>query len=109
MEDKILDAMSSEDERIGAGILIKSLSAPCMQIAENAGVEGAVVLSKIQALSLEQGVSTLMHLFLPIQGITECYFAFSLHILYSPIFKSLSKSSVWLWLGRWEDGILQSF
>mmetsp|Transcript_1432 Transcript_1432/g.2621 ORF Transcript_1432/g.2621 Transcript_1432/m.2621 type:complete len:594 (+) Transcript_1432:327-2108(+) len=55
MEDKILDAMNNEDERIGAGILIKSLSAPCMQIAENAGIEGAVVLSKVQAISLEQG------------------------------------------------------
>jgi len=60
MEDKILDAMSSEDERIGAGILIKALSAPCMQIAENAGVEGAVVLSKTQALCMEQGVSVIL-------------------------------------------------
>jgi len=55
MEDKILDSMDSEDERIGAGILIKALSAPCMQVAENAGIEGAVVLSKVQSMAVEQG------------------------------------------------------
>ena len=57
MADQILDAMDGEDERIGAGILIKALSAPCMQVAENAGIEGAVVLSKVQTISVEQGVS----------------------------------------------------
>lgn len=57
MADKILDAMDSEDERIGAGILIKALSAPCMQVAENAGIEGAVVLSKVQTMAVEEGVS----------------------------------------------------
>ena len=57
MADKILDAMDSEDERIGASILIKALSAPCMQVAENAGIEGAVVLSKVQSMAVEQGVS----------------------------------------------------
>ena len=55
----ILDAIEDEDEKIGAGILIKALSAPCMQVAENAGIEGAVVLSKVlQSLSLEKGVSS---------------------------------------------------
>ena len=60
MVDKILDAMDSEDEKIGAGILIKALSAPCMQVATNAGIEGAVVLSKVQAAAAEHGVSSLM-------------------------------------------------
>jgi len=55
MEKKILDAIEDEDEKIGAGILIKALSAPCMQVAENAGIEGAVVLSKVQSTSLEKG------------------------------------------------------
>merc|ERR1712071_250559 len=55
LEEKILDAMASEDERQGAQILIRSLSAPCMQVAENAGVEGAVILAKVQAMAKEEG------------------------------------------------------
>mmetsp|Transcript_16979 Transcript_16979/g.20736 ORF Transcript_16979/g.20736 Transcript_16979/m.20736 type:complete len:588 (+) Transcript_16979:143-1906(+) len=54
-EQEILDAMDGEDEKIGAGILIKALSAPCMQVAENAGIEGAVVVSKVQSLTAEKG------------------------------------------------------
>ena len=57
MEEKVLEAMDSDDERAGAMILIKSLSAPCMQVAENAGLEGAVILSKVQKMALEEGVS----------------------------------------------------
>ena len=57
LADKILESMANDDERIGAGILIKALSAPCMQVAENAGIEGAVVLSKVQTISMEKGVS----------------------------------------------------
>jgi chaperonin GroEL len=55
MEQKIMDAMASDDERVGAGILMKALAAPCMQVADNAGIEGAVVLSKIQKLCEEKG------------------------------------------------------
>jgi len=55
LKKKILDAMDSEDEEQGANILIRALSAPCMQVGENAGVEGAVVLSKVQSISMEKG------------------------------------------------------
>lgn len=55
MEEKIMSAMESDDERQGALILIKSLSAPCMQVAENAGVEGAVVLAKVQQFAMDNG------------------------------------------------------
>mmetsp|Transcript_19434 Transcript_19434/g.41953 ORF Transcript_19434/g.41953 Transcript_19434/m.41953 type:complete len:593 (+) Transcript_19434:95-1873(+) len=55
MADKILDALDSDDEKQGANILIKALSAPCMQVAENAGIEGAVILSKVQSLAAENG------------------------------------------------------
>jgi len=55
--EEILAAMENEDERQGAQILLKAMAAPAMQVAENAGVEGAVVLSKIQSLSEENGVS----------------------------------------------------
>mmetsp|Transcript_20779 Transcript_20779/g.48762 ORF Transcript_20779/g.48762 Transcript_20779/m.48762 type:complete len:593 (-) Transcript_20779:79-1857(-) len=53
--DEILDSFDDEDQRAGAAILMKSLSEPCMQVAENAGVEGAVVLSKIVELTREEG------------------------------------------------------
>eukprot|EP00611_Tribonema_gayanum_P023368 TRINITY_DN489_c0_g1_i4.p1 TRINITY_DN489_c0_g1~~TRINITY_DN489_c0_g1_i4.p1 ORF type:complete len:621 (-),score=256.42 TRINITY_DN489_c0_g1_i4:280-1923(-) len=46
MDERIMAECANEDERIGAGILLKSLSAPCMQIAANAGVEGGVVWEK---------------------------------------------------------------
>lgn len=48
MEEKILNAMDSEDEKQGAMIILRSLSAPVKQIANNAGIEGAVVLAKVQ-------------------------------------------------------------
>jgi len=55
MEKQILDSMQSEDEKVGAKIMIKAMAAPAMQVAENAGIEGAVVLAKIQELCLEKG------------------------------------------------------
>jgi chaperonin GroEL len=64
MEETILSSIEDEDEKVGASILIKALSAPCMQVAENAGIEGAVVLSKVQSMSLEKGVSFLASLYL---------------------------------------------
>jgi chaperonin GroEL len=57
LEDKILSAMDDDDERQGALILLKAMGAPAMQVAENAGIEGAVVLAKIQSMCQEQGVS----------------------------------------------------
>eukprot|EP00588_Corethron_pennatum_P003029 CAMPEP_0194296030 /NCGR_PEP_ID=MMETSP0169-20130528/54993_1 /TAXON_ID=218684 /ORGANISM="Corethron pennatum, Strain L29A3" /LENGTH=593 /DNA_ID=CAMNT_0039045363 /DNA_START=204 /DNA_END=1985 /DNA_ORIENTATION=- len=55
MRDKILDAAPDENQRQGALILLKSIVAPCMQVAENAGIEGAVVLAKIQSGAKENG------------------------------------------------------
>ena len=55
--DEILDSFDDEDQRAGAAILMKSLSQPCCQVAENAGVEGAVVLSKIAEITEKNGVS----------------------------------------------------
>ena len=55
--DEILGEFEDEDQRAGAAILMKSLSEPACQVAENAGVEGAVVLSKIVELTKEKGVS----------------------------------------------------
>lgn len=55
IRDKIIAAMDSEDEIRGAEIMISAMGAPAMQVAENAGVEGAVVLAKIQMLCEENG------------------------------------------------------
>merc|ERR1712157_641597 len=41
--------IEDEEEKNGANILMRSLSSACMQVAENAGVEGAVVLAKVQS------------------------------------------------------------
>jgi len=58
MVEKIMEAMDSDDERVGANILLQSMGEPAMQVAENAGIEGAVILTKIQELGKEKGVST---------------------------------------------------
>jgi len=55
MHDAVLEGCGDDDERQGGLILLRSLSAPCMQVAENAGVEGAVVVSKVQSLCDENG------------------------------------------------------
>jgi len=55
LEKKVMEAMDNEDEKTGASILMKALAFPCMQVAENAGLEGAVVLAKTQKMSIEEG------------------------------------------------------
>ena len=44
--EKLLDELEG-DEKTGAAIVAKALKAPIMQIAANAGVEGAVILNKV--------------------------------------------------------------
>ncbi len=44
-----LTAQLEGDEKTGAAIVAKALKSPIMQIAANAGVEGAVVLNKVEA------------------------------------------------------------
>jgi len=57
MMDEVSNAMADDEERQGALILMKSLGYPCMQVALNAGIEGAIVLSKTKSLAREKGVS----------------------------------------------------
>jgi len=45
--EKMLDAASG-DEKTGMALIAKALNAPIMQIAMNAGLEGAVVLDKVK-------------------------------------------------------------
>ena len=44
--DKLLNELDG-DEKTGAAIIAKALKAPIMQIAANAGLEGAVILNKV--------------------------------------------------------------
>jgi chaperonin GroEL len=55
--EEVLEAMDNDDERQGARILFQAMGSPAMQVAENAGIEGAVILAKIQAICDEKGVS----------------------------------------------------
>ena len=57
---RALDAVTSvegdnEDQNVGIGIAARAMSSPLRQIAVNAGVEGAVVLDKVDALDGNQG------------------------------------------------------
>lgn len=47
------------DERVGISILIKALTAPLRQIAENAGKEGAIIYQKVKGLTLNMGYDAL--------------------------------------------------
>jgi len=46
--EKLLRSMEG-DEKTGAAIVVKALKAPIMQIAANAGVEGAVILNNVSS------------------------------------------------------------
>jgi chaperonin GroEL len=39
----------SGDEKVGVSIVLRALEEPCRQIAENAGVEGSVIIEKIMS------------------------------------------------------------
>merc|ERR1719263_995544 len=47
-KDSILESMEDEDERLAVDLLYRAITAPLMQIAENAGTEGAVVLERVK-------------------------------------------------------------
>lgn len=47
------------DEKTGAKLIIRSLSAPLRQIAENAGQEGSIILQQVEKLSDNQGYNAL--------------------------------------------------
>ncbi|GMI61196.1 hypothetical protein ScalyP_jg8762 [Parmales sp. scaly parma] len=49
MKDAIIREIPDEDEQAGANIVLRACSAPLKQIAKNAGIEGEVILAKVQA------------------------------------------------------------
>ncbi len=47
---KVLDKLALEgDEKIGANIVLRALEEPCRTIAQNAGMEGSVVVEKVKS------------------------------------------------------------
>lgn len=52
--NKLADTLDG-DEKTGARILIKALSSPLRQIAENAGQEGAIILQQVEKLDDKMG------------------------------------------------------
>ena len=46
---KVLDKLTppNDDQRVGVDIIRKALRAPCWQIAQNAGVDGSVIVGKL--------------------------------------------------------------
>jgi chaperonin GroEL len=50
-----LDGFEDPDERTGAGIILRALEEPLRQIAENAGLEGSVVVNKVRELKPGEG------------------------------------------------------
>jgi chaperonin GroEL len=53
---KVADSLSG-DEATGAKMVAKSLEAPLKQIAENAGMEGGVVVEKVKSLDGNEGLN----------------------------------------------------
>ncbi|PIN18129.1 Mitochondrial chaperonin, Cpn60/Hsp60p [Handroanthus impetiginosus] len=55
----IKDKLEDADERLGADIVQKALIAPAALIAQNAGVEGEVVVEKVRAMEWEFGYNAM--------------------------------------------------
>jgi chaperonin GroEL len=54
-EAVVLDGFDDPDERTGAQIVLRTLEEPLRQIAENAGVEGSIVVAKVRDLKPGEG------------------------------------------------------
>jgi chaperonin GroEL len=106
---EILDAMENDDERSGAQILLNAMGAPCMQVAENAGIEGAVVLSKVQALGEDKGVRIYIFQHCVFAVINSCFARCirlcSSPILHTPVIRSTLSSAGGGTLARWNTAI----
>jgi chaperonin GroEL len=55
LEKLVKDKNLSEDERVGVGIVARSIEDPMRWIAQNAGQEGSIVVSKVKELEGEFG------------------------------------------------------
>ncbi len=56
--EKNVEALDLEgDERVGADIILRSLSAPLRQLVTNAGLEGAIVVEKVRGMKTDEGLN----------------------------------------------------
>lgn len=53
------ETLTDEEERLGADIVMKSLKAPCRLIADNAGVEGEVIVQALAGTAFEMGYNAM--------------------------------------------------
>src|SRR5207237_10319628 len=51
-----VDAIAEDDERTGARIVLRAVEEPLRQIAENAGLEGSVVVNDVRKAKKGQGL-----------------------------------------------------
>ncbi|MBD2393312.1 chaperonin GroEL [Cyanobacterium aponinum UTEX 3222] len=56
---ELRDSLTIEEEKIGADIVLRAIQAPLAQIAKNAGVEGAIVVAKVQESDANIGYNAL--------------------------------------------------
>jgi len=56
------------DERTGGKIIVKALEAPLRQIVANAGLEGSVVVNKVEEASVEIGFDALAEIYVDMVG-----------------------------------------
>ncbi len=52
-----VDGIADDDERTGARIMLRALEEPLRQIAENAGLEGSVVVNDVRKAKKGQGLN----------------------------------------------------
>ena len=52
-----VDAITDEDEKTGARIILRSLEEPLRQIADNAGLEGSVVVNDVRKAKKGEGLN----------------------------------------------------
>ncbi len=56
--ENIVKALELEgDEKVGASIVLRSLSAPLRQLVYNAGLEGAIVVEKVRGMTASEGLN----------------------------------------------------
>jgi len=57
------DTLTDEEEKVGVEIVIKSLESPLRQIANNAGIEGSVVVEKVRESESNIGYNALTNVY----------------------------------------------
>jgi len=56
--EKVVEALELEgDEKVGADIILRSLSAPLRQLVANAGLEGAIVVERVRSMNVNEGLN----------------------------------------------------